>query len=102
MTLVVAHPRKDYVLNLDGNGEVLVSETIWKRLQEAGAGFDLLNAVKRPPKQTVSMSAAGFAADAMVAREISDALVQIAPPGVSCKFSNLRVTPHLARSSPNG
>lgn len=68
-TLLVPHPGdprtgrkpKDYHIHLDENGDALVSETVWRRLQEAQAsglsahGFIVLNEVPDPP--TLVMSA---------------------------------------------
>jgi hypothetical protein len=44
------HPRKTYHLELDETGCVIVSEGVFKRLQEIGlAGFEIVNTVKNPP-----------------------------------------------------
>jgi len=55
-TCNVVHPCKTYHLALDGEGCVIVSETIWKRLQGLQHGLTLENEVKRPPRQTLSMN----------------------------------------------
>lgn len=48
---------KDYEIKVDAHGDALVSETVWRRLQEAYAdtphGFYVLNEVKSPPAQVV-------------------------------------------------
>ena len=66
-TLLVRHPggpqpdgsvrqAKDYHLRLDENGRVIVSETVWRRIQEAqvlhgGADFVSVSQVGNPPAQ---------------------------------------------------
>lgn len=64
-TLLVPHPggngrrAKDYHIHLDSNGDSIVSETIWQRLQEAkasglsGHSFVVLNEVPDPPRLVV-------------------------------------------------
>ncbi len=47
---------KDYVFRLDGNGDIIVSSTIWQRLEEIKAaglehGFVFSNVVGNPPTQ---------------------------------------------------
>ncbi len=47
---------KDYVFRLDANGDIIVSSTIWQRLQEIAAtgldhGFVFSNVVGNPPTQ---------------------------------------------------
>lgn len=51
---LVRHPRKDYVLRLDADGDVLVSTTIYERLKEVNlAGLMFLNTVSKPPMQVI-------------------------------------------------
>lgn len=50
---------KEYVFRLDVNGDIIVSTTIWQRLQEIQAsgldhGFTFMNIVKNPPTINVS------------------------------------------------
>jgi hypothetical protein len=64
-TLIVRHPgggqrkAKDYHIHLDSEGDTIVSETVWQRLQEAkGSGqsphaFIVLNEVPDPPDLVV-------------------------------------------------
>lgn len=66
----VAHPRKDYYLNLDGEGAVIVSETVFGRLLEVGlAGFVLTNEVTYPPSQIMALP------------HIADAMANVHTPG---------------------
>jgi hypothetical protein len=57
--LLVRHPggpgrrSKNYHIKLDLDGNCIVSETVWKRLQEAGANFIVLNEIKDPPVQVM-------------------------------------------------
>lgn len=48
------HERKTYHLNLDSEGAVIVSQTVFERLKEIGlAGMQLANEVLVPPPLTV-------------------------------------------------
>lgn len=49
---------KTYYIKLDDLGNVIVSETIWMRLQQAGWGdqFLILNEVKQPPAQRMEIT----------------------------------------------
>lgn len=71
-TLLVEHPgeikklfrtkykgrvAKDYHIKLDNEGNCIVSETVWTRLQEAGVkDFIVLNTVEDPPAQVVGIN----------------------------------------------
>jgi len=100
-TLLVSHPGeiksflrnknkgrlpKDYHIRLDNDGNCIVSETVWLRLKEAGANFIILNEVADPPAQLVGMNDSSVYTPAMK-REINEALVDIAPPGVKSYVS---------------
>jgi hypothetical protein len=51
------HTMKTYHLDLDGEGSVVVSETVFQRLREAGMpGLEALNHVANPPTQHVSIT----------------------------------------------
>jgi hypothetical protein len=66
----LTHHHKTYHLALDGKGEVIVSETVFTRLEEAG--LDELTAkteVKKPPKQTVSVNGTSQDKPKVVTRE---------------------------------
>lgn len=72
-TLIVRHPGggkgnpnrkpKDYYVHLDSNGDTIVSETVWQRLQQAFRGqtlpFVVLNEVPDPPDLIVGDPNAG-------------------------------------------
>lgn len=70
-TLIVQHPggkgrkAKDYHVHLDSNGDTIVSEAVWQRLQQATRGkksehsFVVLNEVPDPPDLLVGNSSAG-------------------------------------------
>lgn len=48
------HPHKTYHLTLDEAGAVIVSDTIWERLQRIpGNPFRVANEVAAPPSQTI-------------------------------------------------
>ncbi len=52
-----AHAVKTYHLNLDDQGSVIVSTTIYERLKEVGlAGFELVNEVRDPPPIRLEMN----------------------------------------------
>lgn len=54
------HTHKTYHLDLDGEGAVIVSPTIFERLREVGLpGLRLENEVLRPPNQSVSIEIGG-------------------------------------------
>lgn len=58
-TYLVRHPRKDYYLQLDAEGDVIVSTTIYERLKVVGlAGLIFCNVVKTPPTQIIRVGAA--------------------------------------------
>lgn len=47
---LVRHPRKNYYLRLDADGDVIVSTTVYERLKQVGlAGLIYLNVVAEPP-----------------------------------------------------
>lgn len=54
-TCGVPHDCKTYHFQLDGDGTVIVSTTIWSKLQGMvdTAGFEQANIVKRPPAQGI-------------------------------------------------
>lgn len=74
---------KEYRIRLDNDGNCIVSETVWMRIQEAGAGskFIVLNEVADPPTLTVGMHEGTYETPAMF-KEIEGAIREIAPPGV--------------------
>lgn len=74
---------KEYHIRLDNDGNCIVSETVWMRIQEAGSGdkFIVLNEVVDPPTLTVGMQEGTFETPAMY-KEIEGAMKEIAPPGV--------------------
>jgi len=94
-TILIPHPgdptsgrkSKDYVLRLDPDGNIIVSETVWQRLQEARDSglsphqFIVLNEVPDPPAQHV-----GRGPDPHIyrraMRQVGAALQEIAPPGI--------------------
>jgi hypothetical protein len=52
----VIHTKKTYHLQLDGEGAVIVSDTIYDRLREAGMPkLKVANEVKAPPSQKVGI-----------------------------------------------
>lgn len=73
---------KDYRITLDSEGNSIVSETVWQRLVEAGSNFLVLNEVLDPPKQTMS-SKKGNVYHPAVYKEVKDAVLEIAPAGVT-------------------
>lgn len=72
---------KDYRITLDAEGNCIVSEVVWKRLQEAGASFVILNEVPDPPSQSLTMQEGTYMEPA-VYKEIQKAVHEVAPPGV--------------------
>lgn len=56
-TCQTTHNMKSYHLELDGEGAVIVSTTVYERLQELGmAGLVLMNEVKEPPPITIGFA----------------------------------------------
>jgi hypothetical protein len=80
-TLNKGRKPKDYRIRLDNDGNCIVSEVVWKRLQEAGASFIVLNEVPDPPNQSLSMQEGTYHEPA-VYKEIAKAVHEVAPPGV--------------------
>lgn len=76
--------KKDYHLRLDGEGRVIVSTTILRRLQEAHAPILILNEVADPPAQKFGSM---FVDDRQKMREIDGALRTLAPPGTYGRVS---------------
>lgn len=73
---------KDYRIALDSEGNAIVSETVWKRLQEAGSSFIVLNEVKDPPPQILSHQDETVYTPATYI-EIDKAVRELLPPGVT-------------------
>ena len=92
-TLNKGRKPKDYRIQLDNEGNCIVSDTVWKRLQEAGASFIVLNEVPDPPAQNLSMAEGSYHEPA-VYKEIAKAVHEVAPPGVK--------TFRIQRVNPNG
>jgi hypothetical protein len=76
---------KDYYVHLNQEGDAIVSERVWQRLQEAGAGrvFVVLNEVANPPTLLVG----GPPTETRAVRfdtneELRAVAQQFAPPGV--------------------
>lgn len=96
-TLLVPHPgeiksflrkknrgrkSKDYHINLDHDGNCIVSETVWNRLLETKVpNFIILNEVQNPPTLNIGMQEGTFETPA-VYKQIGEAIRAIAPPGV--------------------
>lgn len=84
--LLVPHPRKDYHLTLDADGNTIVSETVWRRLQEAahtGHGFIVLNEVPDPPDIVI-----GRDYDTVrTFRLIDKAMQELAPQGTTVRIT---------------
>lgn len=80
-TLNKGRKPKDYRVVLDNDGNCIVSETVWKRLQECGASFIVLNEVPDPPNQTLSMQEGSYHQPATY-KEIAKAVHEVAPAGV--------------------
>lgn len=72
---------KEYRIELDSDGNCIVSETVWMRLQEAKAPFIVLNEVLDPPKQTLGFNDGTVEVPATY-KQIADVVREIAPPGV--------------------
>lgn len=96
-TIIVEHPgeiksflktknkgrkAKDYHIRLDNEGNCIVSEVIWKRLQETGEdGFIVLNEVQDPPVQYAGFIL-GTVETPPIYKKIEGALREIVPRGV--------------------
>lgn len=72
---------KDYHIRLDDEGNCIVSETVWKRLQEVNAPFIILNEVRNPPAITIGMQEGEFDVPAEF-RYLDGIAQEFAPPGV--------------------
>jgi len=73
---------KDYQIRLDNEGNAIVSETVWKRLQEVSIQFIVLNEVSDPPMQIAGFFE-GEKQSPVVYKEIAGAISEIFPPGVN-------------------
>jgi hypothetical protein len=80
-TLNKGRKPKDYRIQLDADGNCIVSETVWKRLQEAGGNFIVLNEVPDPPNISLSMEEGSYHEPATY-KEIAKVIHEVAPPGV--------------------
>lgn len=80
-TLNKGRKPKDYRIVLDNDGNCIVSETIWKRLQECNASFIVLNEVPDPPSQSLSMQEGSYHEPAIY-KEIAKVVHEVAPAGV--------------------
>ena len=101
-TLLIPHPGdpstgrspKDYHLRLDGDGNCIVSETVWLRLVEARTSglsphdFLVLNEVPDPPAQTLGDVPGDIR---RTYRQVRDALAEVTPPGVKASLRNVRI-----------
>jgi hypothetical protein len=82
---------KDYHINLDNEGNCIVSETVWKRLLEANVkNFIVLNEIQNPPTLSIGMQEGTFEVPA-VYKQIGEAIRAIAPPGVKTVSAVRRV-----------
>jgi hypothetical protein len=102
-TLLVPHPGdpstgrqpKDYHLRLDGHGDAIVSETVWRRLVEARTSglsahdFLVLNEVPDPPAQSVGDVQAEIR---RTYRQVNSALAEVTPPGARANISRHVIT----------
>jgi hypothetical protein len=96
--LIVPHPGntqgrkpKDYHVHIDNEGDAMVSETVWKRLEECRASglsdhkFILMNTVLRPPTIGIGVNTDNGQVDQerkRVYKQINDVAQQFAPNGV--------------------
>lgn len=90
-TILIPHPGdpstgrkgKDYYLRLDTQGDIIVSETVWMRLQEcekAGFhhGFVMVNVVENPPPIVMGATPEQ---KRRTFKLIDNVLQELAPPG---------------------
>lgn len=98
-TVLVPHPGdprtgrkpKDYYLRLDSDGCVIVSTTIFRRLEEAKAcglsphKFVYVNTVEDPPTQGIGQTPEPHR---RIYRQEAEALRELAPPGVKPRVVN--------------
>jgi len=94
--LIISHPGnadgrkpKDYQIHIDHEGDAIVSEVVWMRLQEAhGSGlsvhqFVLLNTVMHPPTQRIGINEQGVETERRrIYKQIQDVAQEFAPDGV--------------------
>lgn len=73
---------KDYRIQLDAEGNAIVSDVVWKRLKEAKSTFIVLNEVPDPPAQFVYSREETVYTPATYV-EINKAVREVAPPGVT-------------------
>lgn len=95
-TLVIAHPGdastgrkpKDYFVPIDSEGNSLVSETVWMRLEQARESgvsphtFFIIGDTENPPPINLGFGMSPTAQQQEVYRQMQDAIEEIAPPGV--------------------
>lgn len=73
---------KDYPIHLDSEGNSIISETVWQRLQETNFrdSFIVLNEVKEPPTLTIGFRD-GSVEQPVIKKQMEDAIRDIVPPG---------------------
>jgi hypothetical protein len=113
-TLIVPHPGgdgrnpKDYHVRLDANGDCIVSETVWFRLEEARLSgvspheFIVLNEVLNPPSINVND---GSFLNKAVYRQVAEEVKKVRPngsPQASKDDMNRRVVEALKNLTPPG
>ncbi len=72
---------KDYRIELDSDGNCIVSEVVLQRLQEVTQVFIVLNEVASPPTQTLGFDFGSYEEPAIY-KQLKDVVAEIAPPGV--------------------
>lgn len=96
--LIVPHPGnaqgrrpKDYHISIDNEGDAIVSETVWMRLEEARHSglsphkFILMNTVLDPPTQGIGVNTDRFIVDTeqkRIYKQMQDVAQEFAPDGV--------------------
>lgn len=72
---------KDYRIELDSEGNCIVSDTVWLRLQEARGDFIILNEVSDPPSQIVGFQEGTVEIPATY-KQLNGIAREFAPPGL--------------------
>lgn len=85
------HQTKHYHVVLDGDGDAIVSTTVWERIRQIGSHpFLVMNEVDNPPEVQVGFHRDRQREERRVVKQIGDAIHDLAPPGTRVTITRSR------------